>query len=130
MPATAFTRARHDLFFLGLAAMVGGLALRWWAIRVLGRYFTVDVAVHAAQSVIQAGPYRVIRHPAYCGSMLTLIGVGLALGTWLGLVLLVCLVSIGFTVRMRVEETALNAALGEPYRDYARRTRRLIPFIV
>jgi len=34
---------------------------------------------------------------------------------------------LGFLRRIRVEESLLGAELGEPYRAYARRTRRLIP---
>jgi protein-S-isoprenylcysteine O-methyltransferase Ste14 len=36
---------------------------------------------------------------------------------------------IGLAVRMRVEERALAAALGEPYRAYMLRTKRIIPFV-
>jgi protein-S-isoprenylcysteine O-methyltransferase Ste14 len=38
-------------------------------------------------------------------------------------------VSVVFWWRMRIEEAALLETFGERYRDYMRRTRRLIPFI-
>ena len=110
--------------------MSTGLALRWWAVHVLGRFFTIDVAIHDAHTVIETGPYRWIRHPAYTGTLLTLTGIGLALGTWLGLALIALFATIGFTNRIRVEEAALSASLGEPYRSYAARTRRLIPYAI
>ena len=128
--ATAFGRVRPDLFFAGIALMVAGLALRWWAVRTLGRFFTIDVAIHAAHTVIQTGPYRWIRHPAYAGSLLTLFGIGLALGTWLGLAAIALFAAVGFGNRISVEEATLMVALGEPYRAYARRTRRVIPFAI
>ena len=34
-----------------------------------------------------------------------------------------------YAYRISVEEAALLAALGEPYQQYVRRTRRLIPFL-
>ena len=36
----------------------------------------------------------------------------------------------GYANRIRVEERALAKELGDPYRDYMRRTKRLIPFVV
>jgi protein-S-isoprenylcysteine O-methyltransferase Ste14 len=36
----------------------------------------------------------------------------------------------GFAYRIRVEERALAHALGDPYRDYMRRTKRLVPFVI
>ncbi len=128
-PSTVFPVGLHILFYLGVTLMVAGLALRWWAVRVLGRFFTIDVAIHQAQPVVDRGPYRIIRHPAYTGSLLTFVGVGLALGSWLGLLLVVISTSIGFANRIGVEETALCAALGVPYRAYITRTWRLIPFL-
>lgn len=36
----------------------------------------------------------------------------------------------GFAYRIRTEEAALASTLGEPYREYMRRTKRLIPFLL
>src|SRR4051812_37378091 len=55
---------RLPLFWLGIACILAGVALRWYAIRVLGRFFTRDVATQMGQTVVQNGPYRLIRHPA------------------------------------------------------------------
>lgn len=34
-----------------------------------------------------------------------------------------------YAYRISVEEAALVAAIGEPYKQYVRRTRRLVPFL-
>ena len=96
---------------------------------LLGRYFTFSVAVHADQPVIEAGPYRYIRHPSYTGALITLAGLGLALGNWAGLIALLACMAIAYGYRIRIEESALVAALGEPYKKYIRRTYRLLPYI-
>jgi protein-S-isoprenylcysteine O-methyltransferase Ste14 len=121
---------RTDIFFGGIVLMWVGIAFRYYAMRVLGRYFTFDVAVHGGQTVVEAGPYRYIRHPSYTGAMITLIGFGLALGNWVGLLALIACGAIGYAYRIQVEESALVAALGEPYRDYMSRTQRLVPFVI
>jgi protein-S-isoprenylcysteine O-methyltransferase Ste14 len=79
--------------------------------------------------VVQSGPYRYIRHPSYTGALITLAGLGLALGNWLGLLALLGCMTIAYGYRIKVEEAALVAALGEPYRLYMARTRRLVPFL-
>lgn len=121
--------AREAIFGLGIALVLLGVALRWYAIRVLGRYFTRNVAIAQGQTVVQAGPYRYIRHPSYSGTLLTMLGFGLALGNWLGLLALMVCSLIGYLYRVRIEERALATGLGQPYVEYMRHTRRFIPFV-
>jgi protein-S-isoprenylcysteine O-methyltransferase Ste14 len=115
-------------FTLGLAVVLmwSGIALRQWAVWVLGRFFTVVVRVDDGQQVVDRGPFRWVRHPSYTGLLLTFAGVGLAMGNWLSLAALVLLPAMGLIVRIRVEEQALLSSL-EGYRAYASGRRRLIP---
>jgi protein-S-isoprenylcysteine O-methyltransferase len=113
----------------GLVLFVAGLALRWGSIAWLGRWFTFDVAVQAGQRVVDSGPYRHVRHPAYTGSLLSFVGLGLVGGNAASLGVLVVPIALAFRHRIVIEEAALTAALGSAYVDYAKRTRRLIPFV-
>ena len=112
---------------LGLAVFAAGLGLRAWAVRELGRFFQFTVVVQADHQVVDSGPYRHVRHPSYTGLLMASLGLGIALGTWLSIP--ACLVPplIGFGVRLRHEEAVLVQALGEPYRAYMQRTKRLVP---
>ncbi len=114
-------------FVVGVVVMWLGVALRQWSVWTLGRFFTVVVRVAPGQTVVDRGPYRWVRHPSYAGLLLTGVGLGAALGNWLSVLVLVVLPSTGIALRIRVEERALLAGLGEPYREYARRHRRLVP---
>jgi protein-S-isoprenylcysteine O-methyltransferase len=114
---------------LGAALFVMGLVLRWYAILYLGRFFTVDVAIATDHRVIDTGPYRYIRHPSYTGVLMAFIGLGFCLGNWASLAVLVIGTVPVFLWRIRIEEAALAQALGERYREYMRRTRRLIPAV-
>jgi protein-S-isoprenylcysteine O-methyltransferase Ste14 len=129
-PQAAIAWKRTEVFFAGIALMWLGVAFRYYAMRVLGRFFTFQVTVHSGQSVVEAGPYKYIRHPAYTGAFITVIGFGLALGNWAGLGALVACVGLGYAYRIRVEEGTLVASLGEPYREYMARTRRLVPYLL
>jgi protein-S-isoprenylcysteine O-methyltransferase Ste14 len=129
LPDAAIKSGRTEVFVAGLVLMLAGMALRWYAVWVLGAFFTVDVATRPGQVVVQSGPYRWIRHPSYTGGLLTLLGVLVCCCNPVSLVALV-LALAGYAYRIRVEEEALATDLGAPYRDYMRRTKRLIPFLV
>jgi protein-S-isoprenylcysteine O-methyltransferase Ste14 len=122
-----WTRA---LFVAGVCCVLAGTALRRYAVATLGRYFTVDVATEASQPVIDDGPYRFVRHPAYSGLLLSLVGFALALGNWASLAAMLVLPSAALTYRIAIEEAALISALGDPYARYMRHTWRLIPFVL
>jgi protein-S-isoprenylcysteine O-methyltransferase Ste14 len=117
------------IFGLGIALMISGVIFRWYAIRVLGKYFSVQLAVQRGQTVNQDGPYRWVRHPSYTGSLITMLGLGLAFTNWLCLISVPLIVLIGYSYRATVEERMLVAALGAPYREYMKRTKRFIPFV-
>ncbi len=121
--------AANAVYGAGLALFVAGIVLRWVAMAWLGRLFTYDVAVLADHRVIDTGPYRHLRHPAYTGSLLSFLGVGVCGGNALSLAVLMVPITLAFLRRIAIEEAALAASLGSGYVDYAARTKRLIPFV-
>jgi protein-S-isoprenylcysteine O-methyltransferase Ste14 len=127
LPAAAMHWPRTALFFVGEAAILMGVGLRWYSIWVLGRYFTRAVVVSPDQQVVQHGPYRLIRHPAYTGTFLTMLGVGLVVTNWASLMCLLLCVFFGHIYRVNIEEQALIQTIGQPYIEYMRRTKRFIP---
>jgi protein-S-isoprenylcysteine O-methyltransferase Ste14 len=120
-------RPARVLAFIGLALMICGLAVRWVAIFSLKRSFTVDVAVSEGQTIIKSGIYRRVRHPAYSGSLLSFLGLGLCFSNWLSLLVIMIPISMAFLHRIRIEEEALSLAFGREYSDYCASTKRLIP---
>lgn len=125
--AASMPLVRWVVFGVGAALIVLGAGLRQWAITTLGRFFTLEVRVADGQSIIDSGPYRLLRHPSYTGALLSFLGIGLALGNWLSVAVLVVLPAAGFVRRIAVEEQALSTQLGESYRRYAATHRRLVP---
>jgi protein-S-isoprenylcysteine O-methyltransferase Ste14 len=117
-------------FYVGVAMMLLGMAFRFWAVSTLRSFFSYTVQIKEGHHVIESGPYRFVRHPAYAGSLLTIVGVGFALQSW-GAVLLIAIVFlVAFGYRMQVEERALADSLGDEYLSYAKRVKRIIPFVV
>lgn len=120
---------RAPLFRCGLVLMVLGLALRWWSVLTLDRFFTVDVAMRPDHRLVRTGPYHWLRHPSYTGALRVFFGAGLALGNALSLAVLFIPVTWAFRHRMRHEEQVLADNFPEDYPAYARETKRLIPFL-
>lgn len=117
------------LFALGASLGWLGLLLRWSSFVSLGNYFTVVVSVSADQPIVERGPYRVLRHPSYTGLLLVFAGVGLMVGNGVSAVGSVGLVLIAVVLRLRAEERALLAALGDRYRDFGASRARLVPYV-
>jgi protein-S-isoprenylcysteine O-methyltransferase Ste14 len=134
----AFTVAGHSsgpliagrswpLLLFGLAVALAGIALRQWAVQALGRFFQLELVVQEQHSVVRSGPYRVLRHPSYAGSILTCIGIGIALGRWESLAFMFVLPTAAFVHRITMEERMLVAGVGNDYAQYRRETWRLLP---
>jgi protein-S-isoprenylcysteine O-methyltransferase Ste14 len=128
VPAAAI-RPAAVAFAIGFVILLAGLVLRSWSIKTLGAYFTAAVKVSTDQPVITAGPYRMLRHPSYTGLLLIMTGIGLASANWVGLAGMALLTLAGLLWRIHAEERALLTTLGDPYRAYAARHKRLVPLV-
>ena len=117
-------------FYVGIFLMLLGIAVRQWAIAVLGRFFSLNVRVVEDHQVVDKGPYRLVRHPSYTGGMITFIGLSLAVQSFGALLVLLGVFTISFGYRMRVEERTLLKELGDDYVSYMKRTKRIIPYLV
>ena len=114
---------------LSVILIIFGLALRWVSILTLGRFFTVNVAIHHDQYVVESGPYRFIRHPSYSGLLIAFLGLGIYLANWLSVLVIIIPITWATLNRINKEEDALLAGLGPAYKAYYDKTKRLIPWL-
>lgn len=113
----------------GFVGYAGGLGLTVWAV-VVNRFYSPVVRIQHERGhrLITAGPYQYVRHPGYTGTMLSLLGSGLMLGSWWSLVPYVCLYPL-IIRRVIIEDRFLCANL-DGYAEYAAKVRRgLLPGI-
>jgi protein-S-isoprenylcysteine O-methyltransferase Ste14 len=110
---------------LGGLVFVGGVLFRLRAITELGRFYSHRVRVAATHRIIDSGPYRFVRHPAYTGMLAAHLGFVMVFFNWASLACLVGLLLVGIVLRIRVEEQVLYQLPG--YRAYSRNRKRLIP---
>lgn len=117
------------LEIVGIAGILIGLILTTWAM-VVNRYFSSVVRIQSDrdQKVIDGGPYRFVRHPAYTASILSFLTMPFMLGSYWALIP-ASLTCIFIIVRTGFEDHALQAEL-PGYKEYTKKTRfKLVPGI-
>jgi protein-S-isoprenylcysteine O-methyltransferase len=128
--APAWIQASPQLLAgLGIALIWVGIGLRLWAVRTLGRFFRVTVTVQDDHQLVDTGPYARLRNPSYTGAMITMTGVGVAMGHWLSLAAMIVFPLLGFAWRIRVEEASLAARFGADYEVYRSCRWALVPLV-
>ena len=113
----------------GVGMMTAGLALRAWSMRTLGAYYSRTLRTTSDQGVVECGPYRVIRHPGYLGSIMVWTGFAVTSGSAAAALGVAALMGNAYSRRIAAEEAMLTGRFGSGYAEYSQRTKRLIPFI-
>jgi len=112
---------------LGIALIWAGIVFQLWAVRTLGRFFRVTVTTQDDHRLIDTGPYRRLSNPSYTGAMVTMAGIGLAMGNWASLAGILICAGLGFAWRIRVEEASLRARFGAEFDVYRKARWALVP---
>jgi len=113
----------------GIVAMLAGLVIRIWAVRVLGSFYTRTLRTGTEQRLVAEGPYRLVRHPGYLGTLLLWLGAGIATSNWIAATAISLPMLGSYWYRIQAEEAMLAHTFPREYQSYAVRTWRLIPFI-
>lgn len=111
----------------GVAAQVAAIGLMIWARVTFGRRSFHASADPTAGGLVTTGPYRFIRHPIYTAA--SLFAWAGAASNWSARAgYLATLLTLGAVIRMLCEERLVVEKYPE-YREYARRTRRMVPYV-
>lgn len=115
------------LAWTGVVLVILGCALFAWARRTLRAAYSGHLSVTSEQILVQSGPYRVVRHPAYLGYCFMSLGVCLGYSSLYGLISIPVLLIPGLVYRIRTEDRLLEEHFQDQFRVYAAHTARLIP---
>ncbi len=113
----------------GIVLITVGLIVFSWARMSLKDMYSGRVRVTSGHTLVQRGPYRIIRHPAYASYIIMSIGIALGFSSLIGLLAVPILLCPGLVYRINVEEHILGAEFRSDFEDYVQRTWRLIPYI-
>jgi protein-S-isoprenylcysteine O-methyltransferase Ste14 len=112
----------------GLAIQAAGLAVRIWSMQTLRASYSRTLRTETEQPVVDRGPYRLIRHPGYLGSLMTWTGFALTSRSVSVSITVTGLLARAYSRRNAAEEALLRREL-PGYLDYIGRTKKLIPFV-
>ncbi|KAI0036304.1 hypothetical protein K488DRAFT_41425 [Vararia minispora EC-137] len=141
LPGSSTAPYLSPAFCLGAVLTILGASLRFACFRALGTNFTYELAIRDKHKLITSGPYSIVRHPAYMGTMLVAVGATLAElspGSWwteanvmdtgfgrVAAVLWVVglLVRVSLLLRAPKEDAMLREHFGKEWEEYAQRVR-------
>lgn len=104
-----------------------GVLFRLWAIKTLGRYYSHIVREVKEHIIIDSGPYRFIRHPAYSGMIFANTGVTLFFFNGYTAFFFFMILIPAILLRIFIEEKTLMNIKGYP--EYSKHRKRLLPLI-
>ena len=114
---------------VGLVVAVICVPLLWWVFHNIGNFISANAIKTEDTQQVASGPYRVVRHPLYAGSLLLLISISLVFGDWIIFgYSIIGVIAFRLLVIPAEEEQLLNA-FGEDYECYQSRTGTLFPWI-
>jgi protein-S-isoprenylcysteine O-methyltransferase Ste14 len=113
---------------LGLFIVYAGMALVIWAGVYLKEAF-LGMVEPKLNVLVQKGPYRYVRHPVYLGMTIALVGVAIALRSLTGLIGVFLFFLPTEIYRAKLEEKALFHKFRDEWKNYAKRTGFILPFI-
>jgi len=124
-----FQRRGAVLGIGGWALLYSGLALRLVSIGTLREHYSHSIAILQGHRLIKEGVYGYIRHPGYLSLLLVFLGIPLAFGSWVGLIVYGGMAIPLILHRIRLEEKLLEEHFREEYADYKKKTPCLFPFL-
>lgn len=117
------------LRWTGVAIALLGFALLQWAQVTLANSWSDMPRMMKEQILITSGPYRTIRHPIYTAFILILGSTLFISSNWLIGLCWAGMVTLEVFSRISFEESLLIEFFGEQYREYMKKTGRLLPRI-
>lgn len=112
--------------WLGAGVAVVSLPLLVWVHHALGRQWSANLELRKEHTLITNGPYCSVRHPMYTALLGLSLGIALVSASW-PIILLAVATLLLLVARIGKEQTMMIERFGDEYREYMRRTGRLLP---
>lgn len=118
------------LRWTGVGSALLGFALLQWAQNTLGRSWSDTPRMIKEQALVTSGPYQYIRHPIYTAFVLILGSTLLISSNWLIGLAWLAMTVLEINSRINFEEPLMLEYFGDSYREYMKRTGRLLPKLI
>ncbi len=114
----------------GVGIALAGFALLQWAQVILGKSWSDTPRMMKEQILITSGPYRMIRHPIYTAFLLILGSTLFISSNWLIGLCWIGMTALETASRVQFEEALMVEFFGDQYREYMKKTGRLLPKVL
>jgi len=114
---------------VGIAITLAGLGFAIWARIHLGTNWSGQPVIRIDHTLVQSGPYRIVRNPIYTGILIASIGSTIVIGEFWALAVTIIILVV-FIAKIRNEEEFLLEEFGESFIAYKQKVKALIPFIL
>ncbi len=111
----------------GIMFLILSLWLFWRSHKDLGRNFSSTLVIRGEHTLITEGVYKYVRHPMYTAFLLFDIAAVFLLHNWFAGLSPIVTFTIFFIIRVVKEEQMMVEQFGEEYRNYMKKTGRLLP---
>ncbi|KIY68947.1 hypothetical protein CYLTODRAFT_373614 [Cylindrobasidium torrendii FP15055 ss-10] len=133
------------VFTLLCIVVIIGCAIRHASYRALGRLFTFELAKRSQHKLVTTGPFAYVRHPAYAGWFIMLVGIAPLFLGWplhvlpnvVGIPLLMYVygmmgvISTSFALRMEFEDRLLREQFGDEWERWRKQVpNKLVPYVI
>ena len=125
----AETDAMYSYRLIGLVVFIIFSWIQVWAYKTMGKNYSQEVIISKKQEVVTTGPYKFIRHPQYLAQLLSDVGAGIALASYLVFPIVILLQIPLFILRAFLEEKLLTKRFPDEYGNYKKKSGFILPFI-
>lgn len=115
--------------FIGTVLLIGSLIMFRLTHKALGRMWSNSLELRQGHELITTSVYTRLRHPMYTAFWLWAVAQPFVLGNWVAGLAGILGFGALFALRVGDEEAMMEREFGQSYRDYAKRTKRIIPGI-
>ncbi len=113
---------------IGALTILSGFIISFFANKEIGENWSASIEKDSSQKLITSGIYSYVRHPLYFSGIIIFMGTIIYFQSWWSsTVLLPCFLLINW--RLKYEEDNLILLFGNEYREYMRKTKKIIPFL-
>lgn len=113
----------------GAVVLVAALMLFRLTHKQLGKNWSISLELRETQTLVTDGLYGYVRHPMYSSFILFAAAQALLLQNWIAGPIGIVAIAILFFLRVPREEQMMIETFGQAYRDYMRRTARIVPWV-
>ena len=119
-----------NYFLSGVAFItyLSGWVLSIWAIRTMGKYWTVEIEIRDNHPLVKKGPYRYLRHPHYLFTAIELFCLPLIFNAYYSLTVVMIVFIPILSLRVLFEEKEMIKKFGEEYLNYKKEVWGLFPY--